>query len=656
MPEENNHPNIGETPEEKGRIRSLEERLYSRDKTKIHPTKYTELHPKKFFLPEDWKTETNDEDFLKLKPKPKPEKSSIYKYIFIVAVVFFTIASIGSAFFFFIKPNILSPNNVKVSLLGPVSQKGGEVLELQVVIENDNPAPLSSAVLSVALPPGAKTGADFDQDLLTFRKDLGTIAAHERRIETVKALLLGGEKSEQDLHATLTFGIEGEKSTYTKQELYAVTLTAPPIAVSVDMLKEANSGQEITLSIDADSTSVALLHGALIHVDYPVGFTFHSAVPEPSSGNNVWAFGDLPPSAHRHIEVKGVLQGENNQQKSFWVYSGISGQDEKNISVLFSSTLKTLVLQRPFLDIGLTVNGVNNPQAILAPGQDVDVAISWFNTLRDKILNGEIEANVTGPMVRRSSFTDEETGGLYNSFNDTMFWERRTTPSLAAIDTGGQSTVGFKFGLVPLADATGLHFKDPQFDVQVSVRGQRYAETGVPEEIKSFVKKTIKVGTTASLTQKVVYSQGPFPNTGPMPPQAEKETTYTVIWDISNSTSDVDGVQVSSELPPFVRWVGNVDPATSDLSYNDVSHAIIWRVGKIPAGTGFGTPAREIAFQIAFLPSRGQVGASPFLLEPTSFQAKDTFTKGSISSQIQAQSTALQDDPKHTREGGIVLP
>ncbi len=642
--------------EDSSRIEELEKKLYSRDEGAIHPHKRTELHSKKFYLPEDWVPEGEGEKFLEMQKRPPGKKMSFYAKFFITSLVFFFGAISTAGYFFFSQRNFISPENVELSVFGPVSIKGGDVLDIQVVIENKNTAPLAFANLVLQFPADSRAATDSSREFLRYSKSLGSIAAGEIRTETAKVVLLGDEKVRKVIRAELSYGIEGSSAAYSKEKNYDVSLTAPPLAVIVSLLKEANAGQQITLQADIVSNASSPLKDPIVRIDYPAGFVFQSAFPEPSSGKNIWRLGDMVFGEKREIRITGVLLGEDNQEKAFWVYTGLSKSDSaSSITTLFSSILKIITLKKPFLGVDIAVNGVKDSEFNLTDrNSKVNLSIQWTNNLADRIINGEIQAVIKGDIIDRRTVAVSR-GGFFRSSDDTILWERRTTPELASISRGEKSTVDLSFSLLP-PEKKGFVRKNPVIEVEVSVKGERVSEENVPEEIRSFAKRSIKVGTIASFSSHTLHFSGPFENTGPMPPKVDTETTYTVVWSVSNLSSALRGARMHATLPPYARWTGNIFPNTASLIYNEISGDVVWEAEDIPAGTGVETPAKEVAFQVALTPSLGHVGKAPAIISSASFSAEDTFTAYRISGTLTAPTTRLLIDPNFNTNQSNVVP
>jgi hypothetical protein len=141
-----------------------------------------------------------------------------------------------------------------------------------------------------------------------------------------------------------------------------------------------------------------------------------------------------------------------------------------------------------------------------------------------------------------------------------------------------------------------------------------------------------------------------------MPPKVEKETTYTLSWTIKNTTSDVSGAKVQAVLPPSVEWKNVVSPNGANISYNPVSHEILWNIGTISSGTGYNTGSQEVSFQVGFTPGNTQKGTEANLISEATFTGLDNFTGESIEKTIRPLTTRLLSDSKATFSEALVVP
>ena len=163
--------------------------------------------------------------------------------------------------------------------------------------------------------------------------------------------------------------------------------------------------------------------------------------------------------------------------------------------------------------------------------------------------------------------------------------------------------------------------------------------------IEGKVEQKIKITSEAVFTPNIVYFIGPFQNTGPLPPQVEKETTYTIAWTAVNSSNHISRATVRTVLPPYVRWTNLKAPSGEDVTFNEISREVIWNMGRLEAGVGVTLPPREVAFQVGFFPSVSQLNQTPTISGETSFSGVDEFTGAPIRLTSKALTISLNSDP-----------
>jgi len=109
-------------------------------------------------------------------------------------------------------------------------------------------------------------------------------------------------------------------------------------------------------------------------------------------------------------------------------------------------------------------------------------------------------------------------------------------------------------------------------------------------------------------------------------------------------SNDLDQAEVKLSLPPNVNFKEIISPADADVKFDSSSGNVVWRVGRVPAGTGFLNPALQVAFQVGLTPASNQIGQTPVIINETEASAKDTFTDQALASRDVAITTDLPDD------------
>ena len=588
----------------------------------------------------------------------EPPHNRLLKKVLILSFSFFLIAVGIAGLYFFKGSNLLSANNIEISIEGPVSLAGGDTLTMGILITNNNDAAIESANLLIEYPEGSYASTESKEALPRIKKSLGKINARQTVHETANAVLFGESNTEKNIHITLEFRLEGSNATLEKKKEYRIGITSSPVDVAIDMLKEANSGQEVEVAVHLKSNSSTPLTVLVFSIDYPFGFRFKNANPSPQYDNKMWILGDLAPSAERVVKIKGVLEGQDEEEKIFRVYAGTQNdRDARALGITYNSVSKSIFIKKPFLALDMVIDNDTANEHISSSGKIVRVDVLWENNLPTKIIDGQIQVKLRGDIINRYSIA-VGNGGFYRSLDDTIVWDSKSgNEALAVIEPGEKGSASFSFSFQPLVSKDGRKaFANPEVTIEVTARGRRVSDTNVPEEINTVAVKKIKVESGMSLASRAVYYAGPLKNTGPLPPKVNQETTYTIIWTITNSSNDVSSAIVRTTLPTYVKWLGIVSPDSENVTYNEIGGEVVWNAGAIPAGTGINRATREVAFQVSFLPSISQINQAPFLTSEIVISGNDNFTHTTLRDTKRALSIKLSTDSIFLENQGIVVP
>jgi hypothetical protein len=639
-----------DTEYENSRVERTKRGLYSPD-AKVSSGHFSDLPPSGVHVDDDW----GDTKIVSARDLPQSKAGAkVLKSIIALAVL--TVFSSGGYLLYQLfsgeKP---SDKNIEISFDVPVGTTPGIPADLVVRIANKNRVGLEYANLSLLYPSGTRIGDSPNNDLSAEKKSFGVVAPGQIVEYHTKAIFLGEENTDKEIRALIEYRFQNINSVFTKEETRQVHLLASPINLTVDTLKEINAGQTIEFNVSTLSNTVIPLRDVFIKVEYPLGFTFADADPKPTFGNNIWRVGVVNPTGKFSVKIRGVLAGEDTEERVFHTSVGVgSDRTERDISTVYSTVLSAITLKRPFIGINLLFGDRPAEQSVAHFGERIGGRVTWRNNLSTKIVNAQIEIRLRGVALDRSSVSAGNSG-FYRSLDDTILWDERGDPRLAVMEAGDSGEEAF--GFFPLPSVTGNQLLiNPTIIADVTVRGKRISESGVPEEIKTVITQNIKVTSQAQFAARAVYYVGPFVNTGPIPPKVEQETSYTVIWSIVNTSNNLNNAEVRGILPPYINWAGAVSPGAEPITFDRNTNQVIWSPGSIPAGTGVGKPPREVAFQVVLTPSLTQVKITPFLMKNITFSATDVFTGEVFHVTKNEISTALSTDPKAKLGDGAVVP
>jgi len=570
-------------------------------------------------------------------------KTPMFKKFFIFSIIIFVLALGYAAYMFFAGGNTVSNNNIDIAVLGNTFTAGGEDLPLQIEITNRNGSALELADLLVEYPKSSS--GDLSGDVERLRDSLGTIPSGGVKTDNMKVVLFGEQGSTRQVRISLEYRVANSNAIFVKEKMFDVSISSAPIDLSLDAPDEVSQNQDLTLKVKAILNATKPASNILVKLDYPVGFQFVSATPAPSLGNNVWNLGDLAPGTERDIEVVGkMVDVSDGEQKTFHVFSGSGSESDKSmIGIVFNSLGHTVTIKRPFIDAKLTVNGVYQSQYAVISGSEISGEINWVNNLDTKVNNLVIIAKLSGNALDRK--TIRATQGYYNSSNDTITWDRNGQNRFAEVNPGDSGSVSFSVYPLSLYSASSGMLSSPTIEVNVSISAKQPLEGNQVENLTNSESKSIHVISNVGLAAKGLYYSGAFPNTGPIPPQAEKETTYTIVWTLSNTANNISNAQIRATLPAWAKFKGPVSPPAEDVTFDATTREIVWNIGGIPRGAGIIDTEREVSFQLGVTPSLSQVGSMPNIIGDAVLTGHDDFANVDIRVNKPALNTLLLYDP-----------
>jgi hypothetical protein len=617
---------------EESSIERLKRTLYSRNEKLVPKEKRTPVSAREFDVPSTW----GDKPDYSIKPEIIVKRNNSFFNKFLLGSLVFFIASVAIAvFIFFGGINMISSNNLTVDVIAPTSVSSGEELSIGLSIVNGNRTDLEEATLFITYPEGATGVGEDDRDLSHEEISLGVIPKGDSAEHSVRAVLFGEKDSIKSFSFRIEYKVKGSNAVFSKEKIYDVIIGSSPILLEVKYPKEVNSGQDITLSVEVTSNSTVPIKDLLVKIDYPYGFTYKNSTIKPVRNDFVWSLGDLKNGDKKKFEIVGTLLGQNMEDRSFRISAGNKTGNVYDFDTVLVSNTITLGLRKSFFD--LTVTAGNN--FVSTVGNVIPVNIKWQNTLPDKVVDANIEVLISGNAVDDSK-VNVGNSGYYSSVNDTVFWTKNENQSLSDVSPGDSGN--FSLTLASLPNLVQPKFiKNPHIDLKVSMSGDRSGRDS--GQINSTQTVVIKISTVASITAKVLRDNGPFTNTGQIPPKADKETTYTINWLVTNTTSDLKGAIARAELPQGVTWKGETSPSSEKITYNPDTRIVTWDIGSVSAGSGFVNSPRQVYFKVGLVPNVVQVGTAPNLVSEIDMTSTDVYTEKQIESNAPQVNTRFSD-------------
>lgn len=630
--------------EQNSKLEELENKLYSRDPEAVPEKRFGILRPVYKRVESTWGSTT-------LPPSKEKKVASTrgFRLFFVVSLIFFVLAA-GLVLYSVIKgPVFVSGENIDVEVLGNPFSESGVALPLSISVVNKNNADLLDTVLSIEYPTG--TTDSEGKSLQRESRELGLFPAGATKVETIVPMLYGEEKTTRTIFLTLEYTLEGSQSRFFKKTEFPVLLSSSPLSLSIDGPTTISKGQPFSLVIKNTMSESASLKNAYVQVEYPNGFSFQSATPEPSNGLTTWYLGDLIEGAFRAITIRGRISGDVGEERSFRIYSGTSEKsDATKVETVYNSDIHTVQIQEPFLTTKLAVDGKDQDVFSVQNGETVNGIVRWVHTGPVAIADPIIRLQIVGSSVDETSMLADKA--IYNVFQKEIQWssDALLLEGTALIEPGQSGTLPFSFKTIETQGVADDIILTVSIEGMFPDRGNEKVVLGGIEE------KTVRFSSRLQFTSGAVYSVGVFPNTGPFPPKVNNKTLYTINWSVRPSENTLENAQISAVLPQGVEWSRKISPEGARLSYNTETRTVIWNIGTLVRASSTNNKSLTVSFQIANTPSIGSAGKELTLLGPTTYTATDTATKAVVSDEKSSLTTRLITDPAYSPGNEIVLP
>ncbi len=625
-------------------IDELQKTLYSKT-VKPAPILRSELRPRMTRIKKNWQIRRENVG------GGDSSSSSFLSKLLIITFLFFLLTVSIAMYVLWQGGSSVSSQNINFDIKGPVAVSAGDETALQIIIANNNSVELENVRLSLEFPSSTKSASSTREDLIRYREDIGNIESGSLINKTVKAVFFGNENEDQVIKGVIEYGMPGSNALYTKAAEISFSITSPPVDLSVSLPKKVVVGQEMSLSINLIPQSRDTLGPILVNIGYPSGFEFVKSTISPTFANNTWLIARPVAGKEEKITITGTLSGQSGAEKTFRV--SVGSQDsvvDSEIDFIFNQDLATVSLSESFVGLSMSVAGKNSQTVVAGSGQSVPVVINYKNNLDTTLNDVFIKVKLDGGAFLPD--TVEVDKGFYQSSNNEISWSKTTNSALASIGPGESGSVSFNFKVPTISSGSSVVTGNPKVTLDASLSGVKGGSSFSKESVETFVKTTIQVASNVNLSTESFYYDGPFQNSGPLPPKVGAETTYTVTWKITNPSNQLKDVLVKTILPVYIDWKDTIAPTSELVNFNSTSRELVWQAGQVKAGED----NRAVSFILGIKPSLSQEGLVPNLTEETLLSGFDTFTGTVLNNKARAVNIRTQGDSNYNSRNSVVTP
>lgn len=514
----------------------------------------------------------------------------------------------GITGYWYWQKNSYSKEILKLEIVGENEVQAFNEIEYLGRYKNNGNITLEDAELVFEYPENSQIERGGNLRII---KKLEDIYPGEEKSFSFKARLLGKEGDIKTAKAALTYRPKDLKAFYSSETTHSAKIKFVPITFEFDLPSKAEPDRSIEILLNYFSNSEFPLSGLRIIIDYPSGFEFSESNP-PALEKSNWDISLLNKAEGGRIEIKGKLSGEIGDQKIFRARLGIW---KDNKFIVLKEAMRGLEISNLRLAIYQQINGSEN--YIANPGDNLYYEIFFRNTGEEPFSNLFLISRLKGEAFDFGTVKTEF--GQFNSGDNSIIWDYKKIPKLRFLDQGEEGKVGFWINLKK-------DWKPSDSWDKNLVLKNKIILSKAKEEFET------KINSKLVIAQAGYFEDEVFGNSGPVPPEAGKTTTYTIIWQAKNYYSDVNNVKVKAILPRGVKLTGKIFPENSKLTFDLQSREVVWKLGDLKAGTGVLNPAPNVAFQVSLIPVESQRGRPAKIIGEAKISGEDAFTEKTLES------------------------
>lgn len=546
-------------------------------------------------------------------------KMSFGTKLFLFSFLFLIVVGGYTAWRFMSSQNTVSSNAIDMVTDMKPYVEGGEQVPITISINNRNTVALQEAVLTLSYEKGV--GVSEEQQKVSEKRVIGTIPPNLMQKQSFVILLYGEEAASRDIVAKLEYKVPGSSALFSKVLTTTAVLKTPPVGVHVDGPDILSPGQlgtyTVTVRNNISTSSVAFRVSILL----PDSFKKDFIDPPGTSRDTIWDIPTLMPGEEKVITVRGSFSGTAEQINTIRAIVG-SGKGAADIAVVYSSDKKEVSLRTTPLTISIRAETDKGTGDVLRFGDRATVLVTYENKSANTLRNVEIKASISGDGAVYEGISSDN--GFYNSEAKTILWNKSTLPELATVLPGTKKELRMYVPVITKGTSNP--------SLKITIDG-----TADDKEIGDVITSSTKnfaIQGSASINGWTSYRESSFVNAGPVPPVANKDTTYTLHL-VASAQNTLSGTKVSFILPIYVMW-GNQVTQGEKITYTSATRTVVWDIGQMSSGQ-----AKTADMQVSVKPSQSHVGTAPTITSGITLEGQETESRARIRNTISPLTTDL---------------
>jgi hypothetical protein len=549
---------------------------------------------------------------------------------------------------------------VKLEIEGQNEITSGEDFFYTINYHNNSNVRMNDVKLDVKLPenfimlehsPATEAG-----DPIVW--DIGSLPPYYNGIVRIKGKIIGKEKENSVLYATLRYVPENFSSVFKKEAAYSSIIKSTGIDFEFDSASSALINEKNELEIGFSAREKSFISSFRLSFEpqenikilgLKYGDELKDKIVEARPG--VW---DIKDFGKEHQKIKVEFQftskiSDSQKIKLNFEAGEVNSKGESAHYPLYQKEVEYEVMKSD-LNLTMIINGSREGAGVNF-GEKLNYSLVYNNkgdaAMKDVVIMVVLESKFLDWSKLESRIPGKEKG-------NTITWSKEELPALEIINMNQEGTIDFSINVSDVAKIeTGAEYQIKSY-ARYSVGGREKSGSGEDSAIDEDNRSNTVINVINSdmrLKEELRYfnTDNVPVGTGPNPPRVGETSTYKVYWTITNNLHELKGLEVRTKLPEGVGWNGKERATVGNVYYDDAENEIIWSVGRLPVSV-FQTNAE---FSISVNPGEKDRNKIMVLVSGSKAVAEDGVTKESLQQETKAKTSKLDDD-SIGKSGGIV--
>lgn len=609
--------------EKSSSIKKMQQSLYTKQNTISQDGRKILSHEEKL-ISQNWQDEDDASKQAPEKREPMVEKKmTVFTKILIGAFGFFFLSIMVMLAVFYFGQNTVVFDQVDIQVQGPTSIPGGESFGYDVIITNRNPVDIVLSDVFIEYPDGAYMPGTSGEIQTKDTQAIEELAPGDSTTLRFETIFFGEEGEQKSILIDYQYRVRDSSNIFFKKREYTLALETSPLSLQVDSPTQVTTGNDLTITLTVASNANRIVENLGVQIDYPFGFTYAtSSVEAINDLQDIFALGTLGVGEEKQFTITGSLSGQDDETRAFNYQIGLVDELNQQLSTALQRAQSVVTIARPPIALESQVNNSTLSLNTIEAGDDIELKLFATNNTQNTIRGGEIVLELTGNGYIQNKVI---TSGFYNEREKTVTWDQTIISELAELTPGESIEVRATLSTPGTSSSAG-RVTDLTTIVAYTFTGDTSDTNDIVENVQSKTSSTIRAATELSHKSAVLFSRGPFENVGNIQLETDEENQYTIVWEVSNSTSRAENVVTTATLPIYVEFIQAENKDGAFFEYDEQRKVLSWSVDSVQPGAGYGSDGIEGVFQVSVSPSRAQRGDRIDLTTDKRMTGSDTFT------------------------------